>query len=226
MMNLPLLFWAAEQTHDPRCHQIARDHADISAEHLVRADASTAHTFFFDQHTGSPIGAQTHQGYANDSMWARGQAWAIFGFAVAAQWTHNPAYRDLAQRAAVRFMAELPEDRVPRWDLRLPPGAPQYPDTSASGIAAAGMLRLAAQADAQAGHALRAQAETLLEAAINAHLETRQEAQGLLRGGTYHAHKGMGVNKYFICGDYFFFEAVLMAQAGCPDFWGPPDSTT
>ena len=52
-------------------------------------------------------------------------------------------------------------------------------------------------------------------------LETDPDAQGLLRGGTYHAHKKWGVNSYFICGDYFFLEALLMTEGRCPDFWGP-----
>ena len=221
MMNLPLLFWATDQTGDPRYHQIARHHADITAEHLVRADDSSAHTFFFDQNTGTPLGSRTHQGYADDSMWARGQAWTIFGFAVAAQWTGSKVYRDIAQRAAERFMAELPNNRIPRWDLRLPPDAPQYTDTSAGAIAASGMLRLASQLASPTREHWQTQAKTLVAALANLHFETDPDGQGLLRGGTYHAHKQLGVNQYFICGDYFFLEALLMLDRGCPDFWGP-----
>lgn len=221
MMNLPLLFWASDQTHDPRLHERAQQHARTCARHLLRADGSTYHTFLFDPETGQPLGPRTHQGYADDSLWARGQAWAIYGFAAASAWCRSLEFREVAARAADRFMAELPADRIPRWDLRLPPGAPEYPDTSAAAIAAAGLLRLARLVSGDQAAILRAHAQTLLEALLGSLLETDPGAQGLLRGGTYHARKGWGVNTYFICGDYFFLEALLMAQDRCPDFWGP-----
>ena len=216
MMNVHLLFWASAETGDPRYAEIARNHCDVSAQHLVRDDGSTNHTFFFDQETGAPIGPRTHQGYADNSLWARGQSWAIFGFATAAEWTGDTRYAEIAQRAAVRFISELPPDGVPTWDLRLPPGETPHPDTSAGAIAAAGMLRLA-----RTEPALRQTAELVLGHLISGYVETRAEAQGLLRGGTYHAHKNWGVNEYFICGDYFFLEALHMLQGICPDFWGP-----
>lgn len=221
LLNLPLLFWAAAQTGNSRYAQIASEHAARSAAHLVRDDASTAHTFFFDQETGAPLVARTHQGYADDSLWARGQGWAIYGFAAAAQWTGDHAYRDLARRALDRFLAELPDGDIPTWDLRLPLDAPHYPDTSAGAIAAAGALRLARLYEGDPAAILRAQADRLLDALIGAYAETRPEGQGLLRGGTYHAHKRWGVNEYFICGDYFYLEALLMRAGRAPDFWGP-----
>ena len=86
-------------------------------------------------------------------------------------------------------------------------------------IAAAGMLHLARQLDN--GEQMRQHAETLL-GALNSHkLEIDSVAQGLLRGGTYNASKNWGVDEYFICGDYYFLEALLMREGACPDFWGP-----
>lgn len=221
MMNLPLLFWAGEQSSDPQFQAIAHQHAQTSARHLLRADGSTYHTFIFDQETGQPLGPRTHQGYADDSLWARGQGWAIYGFAAASAWCQSPDFRDVALSAAERFMAELPADHLPPWDLRLPPDAPAYPDTSAAAIAAAGMLRLARLVERDRAERLRTDARLLLDTLITHKLETEPDAQGLLRGGTYHAHKGLGVDAYFICGDYFFLEALLMLQDRCPDFWGP-----
>lgn len=222
MMNLPLLFWASHQTGDPQYAEIASHHADTTAEHLIRADGSSYHTFIFNQDTGEPIGPKTHQGYADDSLWARGQSWVIFGFAAAAAWTGNQRYAAIAQQAAERFRAELPENNVPPWDLRLPPDAPSYPDTSASAIAAGGMLRLAQLLDDEVGARFRQYAVTLLDALNEQYLEADPAAQGLLKGGTYHAHKGWGVNEYFICGDYFYLDALLMQAGTGPDFWGPP----
>ncbi|MBN1135860.1 MAG: glycoside hydrolase family 88 protein [Anaerolineae bacterium] len=224
MMNLPLLFWAFEQTGNPDCYRAAREHAETSLRYLLRPDGAAYHTFFFDQETGEPVGPRTHQGYADDSLWARGQAWAIYGFALAAEWCQEPSFFEAARRAARCFVSGLPPDCVPTWDLCLPGDAPHYRDSSAGAIAASGMLRLARQMGGQEAADFRDLACMLLDALIAHCLETEPEAHGLLRHGTYHAHKGLGVDAYFICGDYFFLEALLAVEGKAVDFWGPGGS--
>ncbi len=221
MMNLPLLFWATKETGDSKYQDAAHQHAETSLRYLLRTDGSTYHTFFLDQETGAPLGPRTHQGYADDSLWARGQAWAINGFALAAEWCREQRFLDAAARAASRFMAELPADLVPTWDLRLPEDASKYRDSSAGAIAASGMLRLAGLDFENKHGEFHHAAHTILSALVSHCLETKPEAQGLLRHGTYHAHKGWGVDAYFICGDYFFLEALLMLEGRAPDLWGP-----
>jgi unsaturated chondroitin disaccharide hydrolase len=221
MMNLPLLFWASGQTGDPVYHDAALAHAETSRRHLLRADGASYHTFFFDQASGQPLGPRTHQGSADDSLWARGQAWAIFGFAVAADWCEDERLLDASRRAARRFMAELPPDKVPTWDLRLPGDAPHYRDSSAGAIAASGLLRLAGLAAGEERDEFHRSALVLLDALAANCCETEPEGQGLLRDGTYHAHRGWGVEEYFICGDYYFLEALLALERRAPDFWGP-----
>ncbi len=224
LMNLPLLFWASEQTGDAQYREAALAHAETSQDYLLRPDGASYHTFFFDQASGEPLGPRTHQGYADDSLWARGQAWAIYGFAVAADWLRDESLLDASRRAARRFLAELPPDRVPTWDLRLSGDAPHYRDSSAGAIAASGVLRLAGLVDGAERDEFHHLALTLLNALVTNCFEMRPQAQGLLRDGTYHAHKGWGVEAYFICGDYFFLEALLTAQGTAPDFWGAGDS--
>lgn len=221
LMNLPLLFWASQQTGEPHYRDVALAHAETSWRSLLRPDGASYHTYFFDQASGEPLGPRTHQGHADDSLWARGQAWAISGFAVAADWCRDRNLLDAARHAARRFMAELPADGVPTWDLRLPGDAPHYRDSSAGAIAAGGMLRLAGLVDGEERDEFRRSARALLDALVAHCFEDRPQAQGLLRDGTYHAHKGWGVETYFICGDYFFLEALLASQGGVPDFWGP-----
>jgi unsaturated chondroitin disaccharide hydrolase len=225
MMNLPLLFWASLQTGDPRFQEAARAHARTSQRYLLRADGASYHTFFFDQETGEPIGPRTHQGWADDSLWARGQAWAIHGFATAAEWCQDDGFAEAARRAAYRFMAELPVNGVPTWDLRLPEDAPRYRDSSAGAIAAAGMLRLARLAGQGQGSRYHREARRLLDSLVAHCFETEPQAQGLLRDGTYNANKGWGVEAYFVCGDYFFVEALLALEGKAPDFWGPGKDT-
>lgn len=224
LMNLPLLFWASEQTGDSRYRDAALAHAETSRRHLLRPNGASYHTFFFDQASGEPLGPRTHQGYADDSLWARGQAWAIFGFAAAAEWSGQPRFLDASRRAARRFLAELPPDGVPTWDLRLPDDAQHYRDSSAGAIAAGGLLRLARLVDGVERAEFRRAALALLETLVAHCVENRPEAQGLLREGTYHAHKGWGVEEFFICGDYFFLEALLAVQGNSPDFWGVGNS--
>ncbi len=218
MMNLPLLFWAGAQTGNGRYHEIARRHARTSRQYLIRPDGSSFHTFFFDQKTGRPLAGRTHQGYSDDSLWARGQAWLIYGFALAAQWCAEPAFLAAARQTAVTFLAELPEDKIPPWDLRLPPGELPYRDSSAAAIAACGLLRLAQLDD---DPALYAQGEALVEALINCCWETNPDGEGLLKHGALHVPKGWATDEYLIVGDYFFLEALLTLENKTPDFWGP-----
>jgi unsaturated chondroitin disaccharide hydrolase len=117
-------------------------------------------------------------------------------------------------------MAELPPDSVPTWDLRLPGDAPHYRDSSAGAIAASGLLRLARLVTGVERDEFHRSALALLDALVAHCFELRPQAQGLLRDGTYHAHKGWGVEAYFICGDYYFLEAMLALDERAPDFWG------
>jgi unsaturated chondroitin disaccharide hydrolase len=226
MMNLPLLFWASRQTGNPRYHQAALAHADTSLRYLLRPDGATYHTFFFDQASGEPVGPRTHQGYADDSLWARGQAWAIYGFALAAEWCQAQRFLEASRQAARRFMAELSPDGVPWWDLRLPEQAPRHLDSSAGAIAAGGMLRLVRLDGGDEGNEFHSAALALLDSLMTRCFETRPEAQGLLRHGALHVPKGRGVDGYLIFGDYFFLEALLALEGKAPDFWGSEAKNT
>ncbi len=222
MLNIPLLYWVAAITNDSQYSEVATAHAETSQRYLVREDGSTYHTYILNPETGEPQGPRTHQGYSDDSLWARGQGWAITGFAIAAQWTGRADFLQTAERAAARFMAEWPPDTIPLWDLRLPPEAPQYPDSSAAAIAASGLLRLAHLA--ADGPRYQTWAEQLIQMMIRDCFERDPEAHGLLRHGTLHAIKGWGVDTYQIFGDYFFLESLLMLHGRAPDFWGPIDN--
>lgn len=221
MMNLPLLFWASERTGSGRYRHAAYHHAKNSQTHLMRPDGSSYHTFFFNQETGEPDHAETHQGFGDDSLWARGQAWMIYGFALAAQWCDEPSFLETAKKAAACFLAELPADHVPYWDLRLPSQETHLRDSSASAIAACGLLRIA-QLTGVDGY--MAQAKMLIQALLDHCLETSPNAQGLLKHGALHIPKGWAPDDYLIFGDYFFFEALLTLAGKNPDFWGPSQS--
>lgn len=142
MMNLEMLFWSAAHGGDPQWSAIAERHALTSARAHVREDGSVAHVALFDPGTGAFLGRATWQGYSDSSAWARGQAWAIYGFTQAYEATHRPELLAAARRAADWYIAHAPADGVPYWDFR-DPGIPNVErDASAAAIAASGLLSL------------------------------------------------------------------------------------
>lgn len=216
MMNLHLLFWAAKQTGDSRYHEAAYNHAQISRQYLIRDDGSSFHTYFFNQETGEPIEGRTHQGAGDDSCWARGQAWLIYGFALAAQWCDEPVFLEAARQTAVYFLSNLPPDKIPFWDFRLATRQPRYRDSSAAAIAICGLLRIAELSN---DSAMRASGEELLTALITHCFETDPAGQGLLKHGALHIPKGWTPDGSLIFGDYFFLEALLTVEGKNPDLW-------
>lgn len=221
LMNLPLLFWASHETGDPTFAEVATRHARTSLRYLVRPGDHTYHTFFFDQATGEPIGGRTAQGYSDDSLWSRGQAWAIYGFALAAEWTAERDFLDVAQRLAERFWSELGADLVPLWDFRVPPTGPQKRDSSAGAIAACGMFRLAALvSDFTLSARFRQRAEQITARLTDACFASTPDAQGLLRDASYNVNTSAAVEQYMPFGDYFYLESLATVSGKAPDFWG------
>lgn len=217
MMNLPLLFLASHETGEQKYYDAALAHAKISQTYLMRDDDSSYHTYFFSPEDGSPILPKTHQGFADDSLWARGQGWAIYGFTMAAEWTGDVSFIETAKGAVERYFTEAPIEDVTPYDLRLTDEAPTYPDSSADAIVVGGLLRLA---DLTGTQAYRDQAQSLLMMLYDKAFDKREDAQGLLLHGTQHAPHDYGVDTYTIFGDYFFLEGVMRLIGKTPDFWG------
>jgi unsaturated chondroitin disaccharide hydrolase len=170
VMNLPLLYWASRVTGDPRYNDLASRHAHIVADKMVRADGSTWSSMHNRRSDGAFIGFHAHQGYRDDSTWARGQAWAVYGFSTAAAALSDATLLDTAQRTARYLMNRLPTPAVPLYDYDAPATAPH--DVSAGVITAVGLLRLAAACDALAADCrptaadARAYAHRLLTASL------------------------------------------------------------
>ncbi|GAA3650217.1 glycoside hydrolase family 88 protein [Flavivirga jejuensis] len=142
MMNLELLFWASKNGGDKKLYDIAVSHAEVTMKYLVRADNSVYHLGEFNDITGEFIKGHTHQGYADESMWARGQTWGLYGFAIAYRETGKEEFLNTSIKLADHFLNRLPEDGIPYWDFDDPkiPNAPK--DASAATVAACGMLEL------------------------------------------------------------------------------------
>ena len=219
MMNLPLLFWASEETGDPRYAAVAETHARTNAEHVVRPDASTFHTFKCDVETGAPVGGETEQGYAADSCWSRGQAWAVYGYALAAEYADEGAYADLSAKLANSSLRRV---EVPHRDVVVldAPADPEIRDSSAAAIAACGLDELAGRlpsADDRAPRYRTAALETLGGLAENYSTEGL-DSNGLLTDGAYDPSDG-DYDECCIWGDYFYVEGLVRATEHWSRYW-------
>jgi unsaturated chondroitin disaccharide hydrolase len=208
MMNLELLYWAAGQLKHSDLGTMATAHAETSARFLLRPDGSTYHAYAFDPFTGAALRGFTHQGYSDASTWSRGQAWAIYGFANAAQWTVREEFVAASCRCADYFLARLPEYGVPPWDFDSP--AQDVLDSSAGAIAAAGLLVLASvhRDDAAAQHYQAAATKLLLVLIERCSTLRRDNHQGLLTSGTWHLAVDFAVDEALIYGDYYYMQAL------------------
>lgn len=222
LMNLPLLYWASLEGGDARYGRAAYRNACQLRDHLVRQDASTYHTYFFDPVTGTPLYGRTEQGAADESCWARGQAWTIYGFALSYVYTRNASFLATACRAADYYLDHLPRDGVAYWDLIYTDGSGEERDSSASAIAACGLLELSdwLSDDSQRRH-YRTAARRIFASLCGAYSSAGlPESNALLLQGVYNKPEGVGVNEGNLWGDYFYLEALVrLAKPGWKSYW-------
>jgi unsaturated chondroitin disaccharide hydrolase len=213
LMNTPLLFWATETSGDPRYADVARRHVAQLRDHILRPDNTTFHTFYWDPATGEPLRGETEQGAADDSCWARGQAWGIYGFTLNHRYTGDPSHLHAAQRCADYFLAHLPADHVAYWDLVFTDGSGEERDSSAAAIACSGLRELAGQLPASAtADGYRAAADRILGSLIDGYTGAAQpDSNALLLHGVYDKPKGVAVDEGNLWGDYFYLEALTRA---------------
>ena len=216
MMNIGIVFYAARETCDARLLDIAMKHCLTTRRVLVRGDGSTAHEGLFNLETGEFLRQSTHQGYRGDSRWSRGLAWALYGFGTAYGYTRDSRFLETAEACAGYYIAHTPDNGVPPWDYDAPAESRKQVDTSAGAIAASGLLQLAKlSADPVKGQLYDAVARRTLATLAREHLADRDPAwEGILKGGVYHIHKGLGVDESVMWGEYFFVEALDRALAG------------
>lgn len=222
LMNLPLLYWASEQTGKVEYAQVAAAHAEKTRRYIVRGDDSSYHTFYFDQETGQPIRGATQQGYRDGSTWCRGQAWGIYGFALSYRYTGNPQFLETSKRMAHYFINHLPPDHVAYWDFDVPVQEDTERDSSASAIAVCGMMELLSQLDAQdeARHALEQAIGDSMQALYHDYSTIAQpDAQGLLEHGSYSVIEGKSPDDFMIWGDYFYMQAMMGMLNDHKGYW-------
>lgn len=218
--NLALLYWASEVTGEARFAEIATAHAHTARTYIVRSDGSSYHAYWFDPDTGAPLRGETHQGYAHESCWSRGQAWGIHGFAQVYRYTQQTDFLHAAVRLADFALAHLPADLVPLWDYRLPAHEPPYRDTSAAAITAAGLLALSDLVPSADAERYASTGRRMLVSLAQHYSTSRlsDSAEGLLVQGAADVRRGLS-DAMLPYGDYYYVEGLLRALGQKDFFW-------
>ena len=211
-LNVPLLFWAAEVTGDQKYREIATKHINTAAKVVVREDSSTHHTFYFDPETGNPVKGVTAQGAGDDSAWARGQAWGVYGFPLAYSYLKDEKFVDLFKRVTNYFLNHLPSDNICYWDLVFDENSGEERDTSATAIAVCGMLEMIKYLpDSDPDKKIYQNAVNAIMKSLITKYTTKniEYSNGLLTEAVYSKPNGSGVDECCIWGDYFYMEALV-----------------
>ncbi|MFG6383083.1 MAG: glycoside hydrolase family 88 protein [Lachnospiraceae bacterium] len=226
LLNLPLLYWASEETGDHKYREIAEKHIHTAIKNVIREDYSTWHTFFFNMETGEPDHGATCQGYRDGSAWARGQAWGIYGCALAYKYTKREEYISIFRHVTQYFLEHLPKDMVPFWDLEFTDGDDQPRDSSAASIAACGMLEMAKTLDDEEAAIYIAYAKKLIKSIYdNYAVKDSKLSNGLVLHSTYSNHSPYntcdhkGVDECNSWGDYFYMEALTRLHKDWELYW-------
>ena len=207
MMNLPLLYWATEETGDPRFREIAVAHADTAEKYFVRDDGSVNHILRFDPYTGELIESIGGQGYGVGSSWTRGQAWALYGFTLSYLHTEDAKYLNAARRVAHYFISNIPESGLIPVDFRQPE-EPAWEDSTAAAIAACGFIELSKAVQGRDGQVYLNAAMKLLMTLDEKRCAWSPEVDNLLEKCTA-AYHDKEHEFTIIYGDYYFLEAVM-----------------
>ncbi|MCJ1709425.1 glycoside hydrolase family 88 protein [Microbacterium sp. VKM Ac-2923] len=222
LMNMPLLTWAAEETGDERYSDAVRRHCAQLEQNILRPDDSTFHTFYWDAETGAPLRGATEQGAFDESCWARGQAWGVYGFAMNYAVTGDERLLTAARRCAEYFLRHLPADDVPFWDLVYTDGSDAPRDSSSAAIVVCGLLELAqVETDAARAAEWTARAHAILASLIaNYTPASPEDADGLILHSVYDMPKDVGVDEGTLWGDYFYLEALMrVARPQWKKYW-------
>lgn len=222
LLNIQLLFWASEQTGDPKYAQMATQHFYTSANNVIRDDASAFHTFYFDPKTGEPVKGVTRQGYSDDSAWARGQAWGIYGIPLTYRFVKDEDCFGLFKGMTNYFLNRLPKDHVSYWDLIFGDGSGHSRDSSATATAVCGIhevLKHLPEVDSDKltyKYAMHAMLRSLIDNYANREIKP---GRPLLLHGVYSWHSGKGVDEGNIWGDYYYLEALIRFYKDWELYW-------
>ena len=222
LLNIPLLHWAFLETGKPVYRNAAMRHYEAACNNVIRDDASAYHTFYFDPETGEPLKGVTRQGYSDDSAWARGQAWGIYGIPLNYRYVKDDSAFNLFEGMTNYFLNRLPEDEVCYWDLIFTDGSNQSRDSSAAAIGVCGiheMLKYLPEVESDKNtyrHAMHCILRSLMERYTAPEIKP---GNPVLLHGVYSWHSGKGVDEGNIWGDYYYMEALMRFYKDWNLYW-------
>ena len=232
MMNLELLFWAAgemnnERVKSEKLYHVALSHAETTMKHHFREDGSCYHVAVYDTLDGHFIKGVTHQGYADSSMWSRGQAWAIYGYTMVYRYTHDQRFLDFAQKVTdiyLKRLRETSDDWVPYWDMDIPEVKNEQTtrqlvnsftrqllglkDASAACVVASALLELYQYVGGEKATTYREAAINMLIDLSTDRYQSRDRNVAFLMHSTGHHPAGSEIDASIIYADYYYIEAL------------------
>lgn len=207
MFNISLLYWASEETKDPRFRHIAMMHADTVRKNFVREDGSVCHIVEFDPETGEMVKSYGGQGYAEGSAWTRGQGWAVYGFMISYRHTGKKEYLETAKKVAEYCIAHIPESGIIPVDF-CQPEEPAWEDSCGACVIAGGLIELAEQAEGAEKERYLKYARRILQTIAETRADWGTDCDAIVQNcsASYHDKRHHFTMSY---ADYFFMEAVL-----------------
>ncbi|GGH08574.1 glucuronyl hydrolase [Sphingobacterium alkalisoli] len=208
MINLELLFWASKNGGADSLYDIAVRHAETTMENHFRKDHTSFHVVIYDKDSGKVRKQITHQGIANESLWARGQSWAIYGYTMVYRETRDPKFLDFAQKVTDVYLDRLPDDLIPFWDFDDPkiPDAPR--DASAAAVVASALYELSQYVKPQKREVYLEKANGMLNA-LSSSYKSGSKNSALIKHVTGHLPGGTEINTSINYADYYYLEALL-----------------
>jgi len=218
MFNIPLLYWASEESGDPRFKQIAMAHADKVMDNFIRPDGSSEHIVEFDTETGEKLKTYGGQGYCDGSSWTRGQSWALYGFMMSYIHTKEQRYLDTAKRVGNYFIANIPDSGLIPVDFRQPEAC-QREDSTAAAIAACGLIELAkAVPEIEQSLYLKA-AVKILKVLEAGRTDWSTDEDSIVQNCNNAYHNLNEDHVSIIYGDYYFIEAIFKLKGDDLYIW-------
>jgi unsaturated chondroitin disaccharide hydrolase len=214
MMNLKLLFWATQVTGDSSFYNIAVAHANTTMQHHFRSDNSSYHVINYNSAAPGLIHEKrTAQGAANESAWARGQAWGLYGYTETYRETKDEKYLQQAQKIAQFILSHpnLPANKIPYWDFNAPGIPNALRDASAAAIMASALLELCTYVNKMQARQYFTTAETILKNLSSPNYKAAAGTNGgfLLKHGVGHMPAQTEIDVPLTYADYYFVEAML-----------------
>ncbi|MDD6516596.1 MAG: glycoside hydrolase family 88 protein [Prevotella sp.] len=214
MINLDLMFWAAKHGGNPLLYDLAVTHAMTTMRHHFRSDGSCYHVAVYDTISGDFIKGVTHQGYADYSMWSRGQSWAIYGYTMVYRYTHKQVFLDFAQKVTdiyLKRLSETSDDMIPVWDMDAPDR--NVKDASAACVVADALLELQGYVKGEKQQRYREAAVKMLKQLAGKRYRSGKRNVSFLLHSTGHHPAGSEIDASIIYADYYYLEALLRAKA-------------